>query len=561
VTESRSDVGATVEGGFDGTPPSGPTSGAAAEVQPTGILGTASRDRQWEAWTIAVLLILTIFGAIIRARGFASTGLYMDDAWTALSSRVGLGTAWHMWVTAPGAGVVERTWMILGPRTTWWFQLPDFVCGVAAVPAIFFLARYFKLGRCVALGVTVLVCASLICVEYSTRVKEYPFDFLLSCLLLALAEAARRRPERGPLLAFVVASAGAFFMSASVAVLILGLWAALAIVAVPDRPALRRVLAAAAAAAAVCGTIAAVFYSHISPALTTFWTGYFIQHSSLDTFLTSSVRSATRLLVHLVREPNGVYGISGFGLLLVLVWASLSVVALRRDRSMLGPAIAVLVAFLASAARLAPLGTGRTDEYLYPPLLLLLASGANQLLAELNSALKRMSTAWVGPVAMSALGLVSLLAAGLFIQHVIRQATAYPSVDVPVLATKLHHVEQPGDHVFVNEWAVYPWAYYEDNPLRIEFGSQWLTGFAPVSTDPNVFIAPGDNAGSNRLARWVDDTAAYHRLWYVWTKEGLNLQGFTSSYKELIRGGWVPVRTIHAPGCGATLLVRSADAG
>ena len=50
---------------------------------------------------------------------------------------------------------------------------------------------------------------------------------------------------------------------------------------------------------------------------------------------------------------------------------------------------------------------------------------------------------------------------------------------------------------------------------------------------------------------------AYHRLWYVWSPP---LNGFDESYPALLRAGWHPVRTIDAPGCAATLLVRSGAA-
>jgi hypothetical protein len=530
-------------------------------VRDAGAHGTGLHDRRWDVWTIAALLVVTIIGAVIRAKGFAHTGLVPDDAWVALSSRVGLGTAWHMWVTAPGFGFVERTWMVLGPSTTWWYQLPAFVCGVAAVPAIFCLARYFKLGRCSALALAVVVCASPTCVTYSTRVKEYPVDLLLSCLLIALAEAARRRPAREPLLAFAVASVGAFVVSASVGVLVVALWAALVVAAVRHRPAPWRVLVVGVATAAVCGIVAAVFYAHLSPTLTRFWTtnGAFIEHSSLHRFASSSIDSAFRLIADLLWASTQAPSLSAFGLLIVVVWAGLSLIALRRDPAMLGPALAVLVAFVASAAQFAPLGTGRTDEYLYPPLLLLAAAGARQLLAPAGAALVPSSTTAVRMATIVALGLVSVLAAGALMQHAYSNARAYPGADLPALATELHRDEVPGDHVFVDEVTRYPWAFYEDTPLRLEFGSDWSTGFTVMSTDRNVFIAPSeDYEGGAQLARWADDMAAYRRLWYVWTKPRSQ---FSASYEVFLRDGWRPVQTIQAPGCGATLLVRAADAG
>jgi hypothetical protein len=111
----------------------------------------------------------------------------------------------------------------------------------------------------------------------------------------------------------------------------------------------------------------------------------------------------------------------------------------------------------------------------------------------------------------------------------------------------------------VNEVTRYPWAFYEDKPLRLEFGSDWSTGFTVVSTDQNVFIAPSeDYEGGAQLARWADDMAAYRRLWYVWTKPRSQ---FSASYEVFLRDGWRPVQTVQAPGCGATLLVHPAGAG
>ncbi len=524
------------------------------EVGPweTGV--TLSGDGRWDTWTMVALLAVTIFGAVIRARGLASAGLFRDDAWVALSSHVGLGTAWHMWVTAPGFGLVERTWMIVGPSRTWWYQLLPYVCSVAAVPAIFFLARSFRLGRWVALALAVVVCTSPICVEWSTAVKEFPFDFLLSCLLIALAEAARRRPERRPLVAFAAASAAAFVVSASLGVVVVALWAALVALTVRDRPALRRTLAAGAATAAVCGAVVVVFYARLSPNLTRYWNGYYIRHSSARAVASSLAHTAKNLVVpHLLGLPSSP---SALGILVVVVWAGLSLVALFSDRAMLGPALAVVAAFVASAAQLAPLGTGRTDEYLYPPLLLLVAAGASRIPALASAAFPRTPITRVRTAVVAAIGLVSLLAAGVLIQHAERFTFTYPGVDVPALAAKLHLHEQPGDHVYVTLLTRYPWAFYEDFPPHVKFGPKWLTGFTVVSTDPRVFIEPDDYPTAAQRARWVNDMSAYPRVWLVETTPISRRREISKVFR---RAGWLPVKTVYAPGCAATLFVRPSD--
>ena len=75
-------------------------------------------------------------------------------------------------------------------------------------------------------------------------------------------------------------------------------------------------------------------------------------------------------------------GIAPTGQLVLLVAVlALSILGAFRNAAMLGPACAAVVALGLSVAQRAPLGTGRTDEYFYPVLLLLLASGVVRLWA------------------------------------------------------------------------------------------------------------------------------------------------------------------------------------
>ena len=552
VSETQVGTGTTAQKTLETAPTVSSTSAASRVMDGTSDDG--SRIRKRETWTYAALVVLTIVGAIIRARTFVGTGLNGDDAWVALSSKVGLGTAWHMWATIPGFGFIERTWMILGPNDTWWYQLPDYVCGVAAVPVTYFLARYFRLGRGAALAVAVVVCTSPICVEYSTRVKEYPFDFLLSCLLLALAEAARRRPERRPLLGFAAASAAAFLVSASLGTVVVGLWVALVVAARRDRAALRRVLVVGAASAVACGIFAAVFYSHLSPQLKRYWRGYFIKHSSLYAFASSSVHTAKNLL-----DPNllglpSVLSTFGFGLVLVIICLAFSLVALVRDPAMLAPALAVLASFVASAAQVVPLGTGRTDECLYPALLMLIAVGATQVLGPVGAALMRTTTGEGSTMVIIGVGLASMLVAGVLVLHAYDTVFVYPRSDVQKLATELHRAERPGDHVFVSlGFDDYSWAFYEVRPVRVEFTSKEITDFRVASTKPNVFIGSGKGKRYVREAQAM--ATADQRVWYV--GETTKDRHKSATYRVFLRDGWDPVQTIHAYRCSASLLVRS----
>ena len=77
--------------------------------------GVEPPERLSRAPARVILLVLVGAGTAMRAQGLTTLGLYRDDAWADMSSRVGIGTAWHMWVTAPGFFFLERSFIGLHP--------------------------------------------------------------------------------------------------------------------------------------------------------------------------------------------------------------------------------------------------------------------------------------------------------------------------------------------------------------------------------------------------------------------------------------------------------------
>jgi hypothetical protein len=218
------------------------------------------------------------------------------------------------------------------------------------------------------------------------------------------------------------------------------------------------------------------------------------------------------------------------------------------------PALAVLLAFIGSIAHEVPLGTGRTDEYLYPVLLLLPAAGGVRAVQALGAAIDFRSSSMRKTV-VSIVVVGSLLLTVVLLGHEQAIETPYPGVAVQQLTAEIHHDRQPGDHIFVSDLMRYPWALYESNPLRIKFGHAWSTNFTVVSTDTSVFIEPSEPyEGDLHVMRWAQSMSHYHRLWYVFVPPVgiLNL-----SYDALLGDGWHVARTLTAPGCAAYLLVRT----
>lgn len=532
-----------------------------AERSPARAAGTARHatpprrftPRRWDWLAMVALVAITVFGAVLRAHGFSGLGLYRDDAWVALSSRVGIGTAWHMWATAPGIFFVQRIFTDVTPGTTTWQQVPAFVAGVACIPVMYALARSFKLGRLVALAAAFVVSLSPICVTYSTRVKEYQADFLLACLVLVAAEAVRRRPQRWTVTGLAAASVVTFLCSASLTPVIVGSWVAVLVVAPRDPPHRwlppLRLLVAAAATAAGGALVALAFYLHPSPAVKAFWGANFIQLGSLHTFADTLGTTTWQLVAQMVVGlPSGPVRV-----VIVVVWLALSVTGLYRNASMVAPALGVLAAFVAGAAHQLPLGTGRTDEYLYPALLLLAASGVARIAAAVAGVIAQRSRSLVrAAVVFGAVVVVAL--AGVYADHAFTTRPVYPGVAVQTLAAEIQRNEQPGDRIFVSELMRYPWALYEEHPLDIRFGSDWSTKFTVVSTNPSVFIVPSEfYEGGSEPATWAAEMAGGHRLWYV---AALPLADYQPSYAALLADGWRPLTTLTASGCSATLLVH-----
>ena len=204
----------------------------------------------------------------------------------------------------------------------------------------------------------------------------------------------------------------------------------------------------------------------------------------------------------------------------------------------------------ASAAHRAPLGAGRTDEYLYPALLLLLASGTVRLWAIASRHLNPAHLRVVGSV----VAVVFIPLAIALIGDSIATAPPYPGVGVQALAAAVQRNAEPSDHVVVGELARYPWAYYEDRPLQLRFGPNWAAYFTVTSTDPKVFIVPSEYyEGGSHPQRWANALQGPYRIWFV-ESPPLSLN---PTYAALLHDGWHRVRTLTAPGCAAILLERS----
>jgi hypothetical protein len=435
------------------------------------------RDHEW-AW----LGVLAVVGAIARAGGFSSGTLFRDDAWVALTTRVPLATAARMVVTTPGFVLGERVWIGWFPHTVWLDQLPTFLASVAGIVAVGRLARWWGLSAPASLVAAGVVALAYSDVQYATRVKPYAFDLLGACLILFLAERVRRRGARAaPWLA--VASVAVCAVSLTPVPLVVGVWVALGAESLVRRAPSARLVASGVAAAAGLVALWLAVRGGISPRLRSSWDGYYLVVRSPHG-LAHSARTIGDGLLRGVGVTTPSLGVKGLGTLDRVGLVAAFVLGLGAWRRQLLALAALAAAVVLSIPSLVPLGTGRTDAYLYPAIALVVAEGA--------------ALAWRWAVrAPRAVGVAvvcaSLVVAGLLVTDRVLHRPRYPGGSFASVSRVVHRALGDGARVVIGGTARWPWAYYDAHRVRISFRDpgRFNNGYAPVTDDPRVVVIPG----------------------------------------------------------------------
>jgi hypothetical protein len=482
---------------------------------------TTRRASMLEVVAIAGLLAL---GAYSRAHGFTNLDLWFDDAWAAMPARVGLSQAIHMVLTAPGYGLAMRSWIRLDPSTTWWAQLPAFVLGLLAIPGVYALVRWLRNPRWLAFTAALVVTVSPLAIQYATRVKEYPFDLLGACAILAVAEHVRRAPSRGRLAALAAASVAAFFISAGCAPVIAGAWLALGLALAGDRRLRRSLGGGLLASLAGAVVVWAIFLRTLPGVLTINWRrrGFLVDYRSFP----RAERSVSLIFggfVHAVfgypvpvtfyRGTPGVHeaGALAAGVIVLAIAILVPIVGSSRHgvTAELASSLALVVALALSVADRVPLGDGRTDEVLYPALLVCLAAAVRSVTPNVRRAIGDGAPARAASGALAGVLLVAAIVFG--VDHV----AVYPTISLRGVEAELATLVRPGDVVFVDTFNSFGWCYYGLSPCRVQVGGTpvWPQGFRPVSTRPaTTFIA---NHYGIPLPEFTAAQARATRIWYV----------------------------------------------
>ncbi|HEY8081206.1 MAG TPA: hypothetical protein VIE15_03870 [Acidimicrobiales bacterium] len=475
-------------------------------------------------------------GAAIRGPGLTSRDLWFDDAWAALPAHVALHDAVRMVVTTPLYTLALRYWIIAGPADTWWAQIPALVFGVAGIAGIYLLIRWLGFSRLAAFAAGAVVAASPITVMYSTRVKEYSADLLLACLVLWLFERWRRAPS-GPSMAVLgVVALSALWISASTAAAVGGIAAAAVLVAWAT-PALRRqVLALLAWLAVGSATLWLVFLRHLQPELRANWRrhGFLFGYSS-SRHVEYAFQQTFSGIVHGVFGAAIPYTFKGYALrtvpMALAIVTALVLVALvvppvvavirtkgRAASATTAAAATVLLAIAGTVAGIAPLGDGRTDEALYPSMLVLLvacAAGVARAL-RVEGTQRRVVRAVVA-------GVVAVGALWFGIAHV----AEYPPTGVSSVLSELRAsgLLRPGDLLVVDGYESFTWGDEHLGPWAVSFQQgaiPWPMGFHVASLERSVILSR-DYLQPDATFPTLSQRS--HRLWFI----GPTVGGYSTS--------------------------------
>ena len=396
-----------------------------------------------------VLAGLVVAAGLCRSRELGPPALWNDDAWVALISRHSWSDIWVTSLTSVGFRALIGAWIAVVGGAPVAAQALPFACGLLTIPATYRVSRLLGAGRLAAGFTAAVVAASPVLVTYSTRVKQYTADALLTLGMIVTVLWLLRAPERaGRWWVFTLAGVGAVVFSGQL-LLVVGPAALIAVAAA--RPAWPRswpAMAAAVGALFLAGL--AWHWAVLAPVIAAgpgrYWEAYYLVADEGPRAAAQSLGLGLRRFVAGAVGPDRVH-LAGTGALVLaaLAW---------RPRLTLALLLPLLATLAAAAAGRAPIGA-RTDAFLVPLVAVAMATGLDALLRGERAGLPaRLRT----PVA---LGSLALAAAVVLVGAGARAVPApYPRQDVRSLARLWRAERRADDRTFVSTGAARAFALY-----------------------------------------------------------------------------------------------------
>jgi len=525
--------------------------------------GSKAFARKGDAAAVALVAIVAV-GAILRAVQFLSgRSLWHDEALLSLdligrSLGDTLGRLDFAQAAPAGYMLAELGVARAAGNSEESLRLLSLVAGVAALALFAVLARRI-LGPWAAVVATLAFAAADGLVAYSSQLKPYSSDVLVTVVLLLLGLAAQHRPlTRRRALAIgaggavaVLFSFPSVFVALSVAVVLLlpgrangwreSVQPRLPIVALWGLA----VLGIALDSRLRAQTVRDAFES--DSAAFGGSSGNGVEAEWLDKFVSGILHSVgfaqERPLSHLAK--------------IAVVALAVGLVSLTRRRPAVGAMLALpfLAAGLASLLHLYPL-TSRTTLFLLPPFVLLVADGVWWPARRIRGR--------VG-VAIAAAAAVAVLAFPLYsaAYHVVHPRT---TEELRPVLEELRRAWRPGDTLYLHPGAQYAFRYYADcdclDPRSPRLDE--LVPFARVNGDSTRSPAIKSRSAALVVGRRVatdarllrDDLAPLRgRVWFVYSHSDIHNERlfFETEVPRVLDGLGTRLATVERPGAAALL--------
>jgi hypothetical protein len=416
-----------------------------------------------------------IAGVAVRLRGFGRYGFWNDEAWVALTTRVGIGDLWLAAGQTPLGWVALLRLAALGDPPEVWLRLLPLAFGLASLWPAWALGR--RLGGDVA-GLVALGAVALdpLGVGYAKELKQYSAEIFFALLSFERLAAYVARPTSRRLwgLALVLV-AGLPFANGQLFVAPARQLAAVA-------PAVVRRDAAAARGAATATLVVAallvawyrfVIAPHVPPRLATVFGADFVPRTSIADAARFVWSVSDERLRAMIGAPEWSVGL-----------AALAVAALTDvvSRAVAAGTIALVVALaVASLAGWIPFGTARVVLFAF-------TVGGAAMCAAIVPVVARLPR-----VASAAIGIA--LAVHAVAQHGWAALAAPLRIeDAGPLIRAVEAERGPDDVVLVYERSRYVWAYYQRDAPELDRVATSI-GYVPRIVDPRVRLVGTQSPG------------------------------------------------------------------
>ena len=429
---------------------------------------------------LGMLAASAVIGAALRLLTLGHGTLFRDDAWVALTSRTSLANAWHISGASPLYTLAMRVWAGWTASHTWLMQLPTLIVATAGIVLVGLTARYMGLSQRASALASAVVAFSPVAIAYSTHLKPYSHDIFVASALLFTATLFFRSSSPWW---FAVTATVSLLTSLTALPFVIGLSLAVVVHAVRlDR--LKELVRPAVLLGVPVAFFVALVSGNLSSRLTRSWRANFIDWSSPSSALHSTTTILKGLFGGLVATTPRV-GIHGAGTFVLLASIALVLMGMTRRVHRTLPLAGLSVAALACGAGLVPLGTGRTDSYLYPALAILMGAGVEALHTR-ESRFVRLGA----QLTMAAVLIVGVTSLSL-------HPPRYPGGDIrPALAT-LDKARGEGAGVIVEGTARWPYVWQSKISWKPVFSNDYNTGFAPLVSVPHTVVMPGSQIEGN----------------------------------------------------------------